>query len=195
MAFTDDDGIGVMQADGSGAVTLLTHRFRLDTDPSSDLGVGKPAWSPDGTRIAFEHLGDGDLMPAQIFVMQADGRDPRRLTPARGTQYAESDPAWSPSGAEIVFWSYGYGIAIVPASGGAPRGIYGNEPAVAYNAAPAWSPDGGTILFTVNQFLPGGPSIWSVGAEGGTAEVLVEAGADPAWAPDGSAFAFSRAGP
>ena len=151
LAFTSAEGISVMREDGSGATTLVRHDFRDDTDAESDQGVGKPSWSPDGDRIAFEHRGDGDMMPAQIFVMNADGSDLRRVTSTPGGQYAESDPAWSPDGSEIVFWSFGYGIAVVSAAGGTPRQIYQIGPAVAYGAKPVWSPDGTTILFAAYQ--------------------------------------------
>jgi dipeptidyl aminopeptidase/acylaminoacyl peptidase len=190
LAFTSAEGIAVMRDDGSDVTTLLRHDFRDDTYAEWDMGVAKPAWSPDGDRIAFEHRGDGDLSPAQIFVMNADGSDPRRPTLAPGYQYAESDPAWSPDGSQIVFWSYGYGIAAVPAAGGTPRQIYQNDPAVSYGAKPAWSPNGRAILFTANQYSPQDQAIWVVAADGGPAQTLIEAGADPAWSPDGASIAF-----
>jgi len=190
LAFTSAEGIAVMRDDGSEITTLLRRDFRDDINPDWDMGVAKPAWSPDGDRIAFEHRGDGDMSPAQIFVMTADGSDPRRPTLAPGYQNAESDPAWSPDGSEIVFWSYGYGIAAVPAAGGTPRQIYQNAPAVAYGAEPAWSPDGGSIVFTANQFTPTGPAIWVVAAHGGQAQALIAAGADATWSPDGANIVF-----
>jgi hypothetical protein len=191
LAFVGSEGIAVMRDDGSEAVTLLRHDFRKDTDVD-DMGVGKPAWSPDGERIAFEDLGDGDFVPAQIFVMKADGSEPRQVTQTQGGQYAESDPAWSPDGSEIVLWSYGYGIAAVPAAGGKPRRIYENLPAVAYGAKPVWSPDGNTILFTANRFGSQAPAIWVVPAQGGAAQPFIEEAADPAWSPDGASIAFGR---
>jgi PKD repeat protein len=195
LAFTGAEGIAVMRDDGSDVMTLLRHDFRDDTWAGGDMGVGKPAWSPDGGRIAFEHRGDGDRTPAQIFVMNANGSDPRRLTPTRGIQYAESDPAWSPDGNQIVFWSYGYGIAAVSAAGGTPRPIYQNDPAVSYGAKPAWSPDGRTILFTANRFSPQDQAVWVVAADGGSAQTLIAAGADPAWSPDGASIAFRTGAP
>jgi Tol biopolymer transport system component len=190
LAFAGAEGIAVMGDDGSGITTLLRHDFRDDTYAPWDQGIGKPAWSPQGDRIAFEHLGDGDMVPAQIFVMHADGAGVRRLTPIQGIQYAESDPAWSPDGVRIAFWSFGHGIAAAMAAGGAPSGIYQNSPAVAYGARPAWSPDGGTILFTAEQFSQHGPALWTVPTAGGPARVLVGAGADGVWSPDGGRLAF-----
>lgn len=93
-----------------------------------------------------------------------------------------------------MFWSYGHGIAAVPADGGTPRRIYQNFPAAAHGAKPAWSPDGTTIVFTANQFTPEGPAVWLVAARGGPARALIEAGADPAWSPDGASIAFRRTG-
>jgi len=192
LAFAGRGGIAVMRDDGSDATTLLRHDFRDDTYAKWDMGVGKPAWSPDGERIAFEHRGDGDMVPARIFVMNADGSDPRPVTPTWGFQYAESDPSWSPDGSEIVFWSFGYGIAAVAAAGGTPRQIYQNDPAVSYGAKPVWSPDGSAILFTANQFSLAGRAIWVVAREGGAAGVVIEGGADPAWSPDGASIVFGR---
>ena len=56
-----------------------------------------PAWSPDGTKIAFESrldvLGANPGGDMEIWVMNADGTDPRMLT--SNTAHDEG-PAWSP---------------------------------------------------------------------------------------------------
>lgn len=185
LLFTSADGISVMDDDGSSIATLIRHDFRDDTYAEWDMGVAKPAWSPDGEHIAFEHRGDGDLQPAQIYVMKADGSDPRRPT-RNGRIYAESDPAWSPDGRRIVLWSYGFGIATVNASGGTPNTIYRNFPAVAYGARPRWSPDGRTVAFSA---AAGG--LWIVPGNGQSAELLVPFGTDADWSPDGASIAFA----
>jgi Tol biopolymer transport system component len=50
----------------------------------------EPAWSPDGARLAFERDA-GDGQGTGIFVMRADGRDLRRLSPVGSDDHA---PAW-----------------------------------------------------------------------------------------------------
>jgi Tol biopolymer transport system component len=69
-----------MNADGSA-------RTRLTDKPDFD---GSPAWSPDGTCIAFSSERDGNK---DIYVMNADGRGQTRLTDHRGHDWY---PARSP---------------------------------------------------------------------------------------------------
>lgn len=77
--------IFVLEADGTER--MLTHM------PS---GAQDPTWSPDGRRIAFASSGPhGD-----IFVMNADGTDIRRLA---GTPKRDVAPDWFPDGTRIVF--------------------------------------------------------------------------------------------
>ena len=67
---------------------------QLTTDPANDL---RPAWSPDGTRIAFfSNRSDSN----DIWVMDADGENQRELTNGSAD---DRRPAWSPDGARIAF--------------------------------------------------------------------------------------------
>ena len=73
IAFTSErDGnanVYVMNADGTGVT-------RLTDDPFGDW---RPAWSPDGTQIAFESDRDESVFDRDVFVMNADGSNQRRL--------------------------------------------------------------------------------------------------------------------
>jgi hypothetical protein len=79
-----------MGVDGS-APTRLTY---------SDTGDYAPAWSPDGTRLAF--ASDRDRGNLEIFTMAGDGSGVARLT--NGVRI-DGDPAWSPDGTRIAFAS------------------------------------------------------------------------------------------
>jgi len=99
------------------AVAFTVHRFDQDTDEAktdifvkslgasttltqlTDSGTAsKPAWSPDGKRVAF--LSEDDYGTNQIYVRVAAGGDSKVLT----TQIAEVDAlAWSPEGTKIAF--------------------------------------------------------------------------------------------
>ena len=90
------NGIYVMDANGSNVTCLLP--------PSHHVMAGgtRPAWSPDGAKIAFaliqpEHKKDED---PEIYVMNADGSNLKRLT--NNGAWDES-PVWSPDGGEIAF--------------------------------------------------------------------------------------------
>ncbi|HEV8682054.1 MAG TPA: hypothetical protein VGS09_04650 [Actinomycetota bacterium] len=85
-------GIYVMRADGTD-VRLLT---ACPTDGSHLCTDMHPAWSPDGTQIAFtralpERGSDGFM--GDIFVIDADGGEPRRVTSGPGLDCC---PAWQP---------------------------------------------------------------------------------------------------
>lgn len=188
IVFVEGEGISVMDADGSDVSRLIEDDF---VSSSSSLGVGRPAWSPDGVKIAFNHLGDGVILPAQIYVIDAHGSEPRRVTDTDGGQYAESDPSWSPDGASLVFWSYSHGIATLTEHQETPSSVYKRFPFVHYGAKPAWSPDGTTILFTARRNgIGAGPFIYSVASSEGHPRLLIPGGYDPAWSPDGARVAF-----
>jgi Tol biopolymer transport system component len=75
---------------------------------SDDDGI----WSPDGTQIAFEHLGS-------LFVVHPDGSGLAKIPLAiNGGQYAAGDFSWSPNGTKLVFGLFG-----VPGSSGLQPGL------------------------------------------------------------------------
>jgi Tol biopolymer transport system component len=86
-------GIYLMNPDGTGETALTSDGF-------------EPSWSPDGSKIAFVSNRHSCCAGWEIYTMNADGSDPKRLTfsdrPSSGAFFA-LEPAWSPSGASIVF--------------------------------------------------------------------------------------------
>jgi len=100
-----------------------------------------PAWSPDGTRIAFSSDRTGDH---EIYVVSAEGGEPARLTddPANDTR-----PAWSPDGDQIAFSSDRTGnsdLWLMSSEGRYPTPITFDP---AGEGRPSWAPDGHNIAF------------------------------------------------
>jgi dipeptidyl aminopeptidase/acylaminoacyl peptidase len=111
------------------------HVFDLATRKSRQITngafvVGDFNWSPDGTRIAFDHRINSDpanLGSANISIVDvADGA----LRPLVTLEGPDASPVWSPDGSRIAFettmanpWFFYANtmIAVVPASGGAPQ--------------------------------------------------------------------------
>lgn len=90
------------EQDGGKADLFLMDRDgrvvdNLTETPGAD--EGGPAFSPDGRRIAFDTDRHGNF---EIYVMDAGGGHPRRLTDHPGRDLS---PAWSPDGTHIVFMS------------------------------------------------------------------------------------------
>ena len=59
-----------------------------------------PAWSPDGSKIAFQSIRDGNW---EIYSMDADGSNQINLSNDAGY---DGFPSWSPDGSRIIFESY-----------------------------------------------------------------------------------------
>ena len=92
--------IYVMDADG-------TNRTRLT--PGGGVVYAAPAWSPDGTRIAYEsnrhqdQTGGLEFGQYEIYVMDADGTNSRRVTSESGSGTALRFPTWSPDASQIAY--------------------------------------------------------------------------------------------
>src|SRR5216117_3722658 len=119
-------------------------------------GLTTPAWSPDGKQIVFTGY-DGGL--SDLFVVNADGSDLRRLT---NDKYADLQPAWSPDGKTIAFATdRGPETDFSQLRFGNMRiGLYHLENAAieilphtehGKNINPVWAPDGRSIAFVSDR--------------------------------------------
>ena len=150
---------------------------RITKDPGQDVA---PAWSPDGTRIAFVRHGSNAESPG-IYTVAADGSDQQLVVPFRTGSGGESDlavyswgktgPTWSPNGEML-----GYVLRIdnrvrnaqggletlrrevlyvVNADGSETRELFAVEDSLQESIIPepAWSPDSQRIAF-VHQTQP-----------------------------------------
>ena len=165
MRFNTD--IFVMNADGSGVEQVTSSPLSLSAD--------QPAWSPDGSAIAFARGGG-------ISILELSSGEARSLTDEGW------GPSWSPDGRWIVFgrtveYEESHIWKIRVAGGGAIQLTSGRF----FRKSPTWSPDGARIVFAREDRAAGTAyDLYAIPAEGGPWEQLTEdpgVDSEPCWAP------------
>ena len=142
IAFTStrDGNTEIYVMDGDGR-----NQRRVTVNPALDRD---PAWSPDGKKIAFvSNRNNVNKDHSQIWVIDADGKNPIRLTDG----LVDAFPDWSPDGTKIVYVTVRVpedhnlapgGITVMDADGNNKK-RFGSG-----GLHPSWSPDGKRIAFT-----------------------------------------------
>jgi Tol biopolymer transport system component len=172
--------IHLQRVDGRNTTNLTAD------SPADDT---QPAFSPDGTRIAFrsERGGGG------IFVMGATGEAVRRLSDVG------YNPSWSPDGRFIVCaqetieqptsrYSNASALWVIDVSTGERRQITAGDA-----VQPAWSPHGHRIAYWAAD-AAGQRDIWTMRAQGGAPVAVTNdrfVDCSPTWSPDGQYLFFS----
>ena len=169
--------------------------------------VGGPAWSPDGTKIAFSGTLDGD---SDIYVINVDGTGLVNLTSDNGGRNAlDSGPTWSPDGTKIAFASdrdsspefLVNDIYVMNAANGGNVLNLTQTGDAAHEFQAKWSPDGTKIAF-VREWDPNfAGDIFVMNADGDNQTRLTVTSVSVedylgGWSPDGTKIIFSseRAG-
>lgn len=194
-----------------------THLTQLSVGPDDS----DPAWSPDGSQIAYlrDNGARGGRRSVDLMVLGPTGRNPRRTT--RGALISWF--SWSPDSKQIAVADDRRGLVIIEVATASVRSLSKDESC----GPPLWSPDGQMILFdpcprgltVINlgdgssrlfsgtrsvgayAWAPRGKTIAYVGSddlflvepEGGTPERITSAPEpdDLAWSPDGTRIAFT----
>lgn len=191
-----------------------TSQTNLTSTPA--INESQPAWSTDGTRLAFMRGGIGGSV---LVVMNADGSAAIDVTPAPSLQ---SGPSWSPDGTRIAVarevqgtFMLNQDIIIINVDGTGEVNITATDTGLDFDEIePAWSPDGTKIAFSAARFeqsvdpITGDPItltqreivtvnpdgsgelIVSVGAPGSDRARFLEEDRGPAWSPDSATLVF-----
>ncbi len=198
-----EDALVFTGADGSLWLLPLPKGGKAQRLRTGEGSVSAPAFSPDGTRIAY--VAD-DGKASHIGVADASGKDWPRRVPVEA-DFA-IDPAWSPDGKRLAWleWSVPYmgwdqsRIVIYDLETG-QRQIVMDESEVSCSQ-PRWAPDGNTLTFLCDK--TGYLNLWRSNGDGSSPAPWVQeeyehGGAQwssgessYAWAPDGSHIALSR---
>lgn len=179
----------IMNADGSG-------QTKISRNP--EASYYKPAWSPDGQRIAFSAgQVQAGKSKSSIYLMNADGTGEVKLA----SEHSSSSPTWSPDGEKIAFhvtFSGGFfpmgAIYVMDADGSNPIKLIEDTGSI----SPTWSPDGKKIAFVSSRHVTSlstvNTEIYVVNVDGSNPTRLTDnlvPDESPSWSPDGKKIAFA----
>jgi Tol biopolymer transport system component len=185
-----DDSVG-------GTINLNGGDFQPLKNPDPTLNLVPQAWSPDGSRIAFEGWNDADPGRTGVYTARAsDGSARVRVTRRPGSSHDEPLD-YSPNGKWLVF--YRFATVDPDAQVGGSLWVVGVDGSDAHqvagpNTRPApwarWSKDSRRILFANERTAPSG-ALWAIAPDGTQLTKLFSDAQgrfplDPAWSPDGS---------
>ena len=168
---------------------------RMVSFPGGSAGGSNlsPAWTSDGTRIAFSSSRSGD---SEIWVADASGGNLHRITSLKGPNVA---PVWNPrTNTQLAFVGGRTNepqIYIMDQDGSNIQRMTDSG----YAVSPSWSPSGGLLTFSWNRKYgpgdPGGQDIYVFEiASMHWLQVTHESGNNdfPSWAPDTRHIVFQR---
>jgi Tol biopolymer transport system component len=187
---------GVAANCGVGGDNPITITVTTGQTASADFSISCTAATV--ARIAFVSDNPG---VRDLFTVNADGTDRRRLTDGRAG-LAET-PQWSPDRSKIVFegGSDGADIYVINADGTGLNNLTNTPFLVGAETGPVWSPDGTTIAFTkaVSRDPDGDnfdTNVFTIRPDGSQLTQLTTSNEESpngglSWSPDGSRIAFT----
>jgi TolB protein len=170
--------MSLLQDDGSANIYTMDLRSRQTTRLTSSTAIDTAAsYSPDGTQIVFESDRGGR---PQIYVMGADGSNPRRISFGDGSY---STPVWSPRGDLIAFTKQSGGqfsIGVMKPDGSGERLLTTGF----HNEGPTWAPNGRVLMF-FRQPPGAGARLFTIDVTGRNERQIQTPNfaSDPAWSP------------
>jgi len=186
--------IYVMTSAGRNVRQVTTSPTLGASVATTDAGATQPAWSPNGTRIAFDAVVavipqtcSHDCTRWQVETTAADGSRLRRIA-ADGRA-----PTWAPDGRHLAFWEgvttlgpeRWLVIARTTGSHSPPIPAFGWDSSV----GPSWSPSGRALAFDARKTGEQAQQVRVALSDGSHAR-RVTTGWGPLWAPDGRHLAY-----